>query len=1145
MQSNNYLKILLCAVFAVMLIITNISIFASDMNSPKTEEVQPEIDWNFDREERPVLAQEKDIFDGATVAVSPDNPNTPDVPLESEPDLPDDDFHAGTIVLEEISEEVVDVEDEKEPDAVTQAPDACETIPQTVNDMEDTVCWNPKGYRGYFIENRGQLGQDEIRYYSNDGSVWFTDSAVWFNIRKTVEPPEFSNSRLEGNYQPPSPVEPAGIKGAVVRMDFVDANLVTPSGIKQLGHANNYFIGSDPDNWLCGVPGFEEIYYRDIYRDIDLRFYQTEAGLKYDFLVHPGGNSNIIKLGYTGSDSISMDINDGLVISSPYGNIHDKSLYVYQSGNGKITDIPGAFELISDTEYGFSIEGDYNENELLIIDPTLVYSTYVGGSGYESGNGLAVDKDGYVYITSYSVNTFPTTPGAYDTTYNNLNNSMYPPASHGDVVVIKLDPKVSKLIYSTFIGGNDSDIGLDIEIDKYGNAYITGRTKSLDFPTTQGAYDRVNNYTGIIRMYDAFVVKLGPNGSKLSYSTFIGGSSFDTGIDLEVDSNGNSYLTGETYSMDFPTTAKAYDRTYNGGDRDFFSVKLNSKGTGLIYSTLIGGSGDDHSYGMALDSNDCAVLTGYTHSYDFPVTAGAYDNAFDNYSKSEAVVLKLSKDGSSLLRSTFIGGKRLEWATSVAIDRNDNVHITGATRSSDFPVNVKTYNTTPPEWNNDDVFVAKFDANLSKVLYSTLIGGKSGDIGQDIALDGDGNVYVVGDIYSSDFPTTKDAMRNASSYNTFFIRLDPKFSELNYSTALDAYSFLTARIEIISASKVYISGVTSSANMPTTDGVYSRSKNGTQDIFVMKFKFTDNEPPEIASFTASSAVEGSCVVFSVSAQDPENDPLLYEFDFTDDGTYDLSTNSSTATYLWPDDHSGTAAVRVSDGENKVVTKTAVLVQNGAPVLGLETEYGTGDKTAVLYVRIAGEKWHDVKVELYKNDVLAASDSLVRTPGSPNEQTLGFPEYEINDRAEFRAELYYTPEDDPGNGKTNGATPCWVILKKENGDEVKLHHTFNVKQEHTHDWSVDLTDELENSITDHNVTFLVTLEDPGADSLLLNIDFGDGTNTTFSYPNNNGTYPVMLELTFDHVYESTGTYTVELIATDDDGGSTTITVDLSL
>jgi hypothetical protein len=420
--------------------------------------------------------------------------------------------------------------------------------------------------------------------------------------------------------------------------------------------------------------------------------YVTGVTWSSDFPTTPGAfdtsyngycDAFVVKLNPNGSSLVY-----GTFIGGSSGD-YGEGIAVDGGGNAYVTGwtyssdfptTPGAFDTSLDSDDAFVVK----------LNPTgssLSYGTFIGGSAFDHGEGIAVDVGGNAYVTGWTYSSdFLTTPGAFDTSHN----------GYSDAFVVKLDPDGSSLSYGTFIGGSSGDEGHGIAVDGGGNAYVTGLTRSSDFPTTSGAFD-----TSFGGYRNAFVVKLNPTGSSLSYGTFIGGSSWDWGYGIAVDGGGNAYVTGYTYSSDFPTTSGAFDTSLDGDDA--FVVKLNPTGSSLSYGTFIGGSDGDRGYGIAVDVGGYAYVTGDTYSSDFPTTAGAFDMSHnDDY---DAFVVKLNPTGSSLSYGTFIGGSSGDRGYGIAVDVGGNAYVTGYTYSSDFPTTSGAFDTS---YNgNDDAFVVK------------------------------------------------------------------------------------------------------------------------------------------------------------------------------------------------------------------------------------------------------------------------------------------------------------------------------------------------------------------------------------------------------------------------------------------------------
>ncbi|MGB7201568.1 MAG: SBBP repeat-containing protein [Pyrinomonadaceae bacterium] len=375
--------------------------------------------------------------------------------------------------------------------------------------------------------------------------------------------------------------------------------------------------------------------------------------------------------------------------------------------------------------------------KLNVAGSGLIYSTFIGGPTSEFGSGIAVDAAGNAYLTGGASSAdYPTTAGAYDTTYN----------GGFDVFATKLNAAGSGLLYSTFIGGPTSEFGSEIAVDAAGNAYLTGDTDSAGYPTTAGAYDTTHNGNN-----DVFATKLNAAGSGVLYSTFIGGPTSEFGNGIEVDAAGNAYLTGYTDSAGYPTTAGAYDTTYNGG-YDVFATKLNAAGSGLVYSTFIGGPTSEFGYGSAVDAAGNAYLTGDAFSADYPTTAGAYDTTHNG--NKDVFATKLNAAGSGLVYSTFIGGTGDDFGYGIAVDAAGNAYLTGFTESASYPTTGGAYDMT---YNgSQDVFATKLNGAGSALVYSTFIGGTTSEWGLGIAVDAVGNAYLTG-WASSGYPTTTGA----------------------------------------------------------------------------------------------------------------------------------------------------------------------------------------------------------------------------------------------------------------------------------------------------------------------------------------------------------------------------------------------------
>src|SRR6266513_1028843 len=403
-----------------------------------------------------------------------------------------------------------------------------------------------------------------------------------------------------------------------------------------------------------------------------------------------------------------------------------------------------------------------------------------------------------------------------------------------------IDPVLS---YSTYLGSSAEEGETRIAVDAAGNAYVAGETVSSNFPTTAGAFQTTFG-GGVFGAGDAFVTKLNPTGSALVYSTYLGGSSSDAGYGIAVDAAGNAYVTGGTGSTDFPTTIGAFQTTKGGGFRDAFVTKLNPTGSALVYSTYLGGSGDDYGEGIKLDAAGDAYLTGGTGLTGFPTTAGAFQRTFGapvcDGCTSNAFVTKLDPTGSALVYSTYLGGSGRDGGWGIAVDTLGNAYVTGGTSSTDFPTTAGALKTTSP---GGGAFVTKLNPTGSGLVYSTYLGGSGNDYGYGIAVDTLGNAYMTGVTFSTDFPTTPGAIQTTfgggggffRGGDAFVTKLNPTGSALVYSTYLGVLGSDTGFAIALEYPNAYVTGHTLSRNFPTTTGAFQTMHGGGfQDAFVTK-----------------------------------------------------------------------------------------------------------------------------------------------------------------------------------------------------------------------------------------------------------------------------------------------------------------------
>jgi hypothetical protein len=608
-------------------------------------------------------------------------------------------------------------------------------------------------------------------------------------------------------------------KSAALRMKFAGTNPAPRVvGVSELPGNVNYLIGNDSSKWRHNVPTYSSVAYSDVYPGVDLVYYGNQGELEYDFVVSPGADHRVIALDIQGADGASIDAQGDLLLRIGEHQVRQRKPIVYQERGGVRAEVRAGYTLTNQHLVGFEISS-YDKTRPLVIDPVLEYSTYLGGNDFDIGSGIAVDSAGSAYVTGHTFSSdFPTTPGAYDTVWNTNSN---------DVFVTKLDAAGANVVYSTYLGGSGDETGEAIRVDATGSAFVTGSTPSSDFPTTPGAYDTVWNSS-----HDAFVTKLDASGASLVYSTYLGGSLYDYPLGLAVDVAGNAFVSGYTDSADFPTTAGAFDTSWNG--REAFVTKLNAAGTNLAYSTYLGGTNEDMGTGLAIDGAGNAYVTGFTFSTDFPITAGAYDTSRDAF--HDTFVTKLDAAGASLVYSTYLGGNNSDNAQDIAVDASGSAYVTGYTSSTNFPTTPGAYDMS---WNggDSDAFVTKLNVAGTNLVYSTYLGGNSADFTQGIAVDVTGSAYVAGHTFSSDFPTTPGAYDTSwnNSGDAIVTKFSPAGSSLSQSTFLGGTNDdVGVGIAVDVSGAAYVVGYTFSSDFPTTIGAYDTTLSAHADTFITK-----------------------------------------------------------------------------------------------------------------------------------------------------------------------------------------------------------------------------------------------------------------------------------------------------------------------
>jgi len=671
-----------------------------------------------------------------------------------------------------------------------------------------------------FEVNQGQTDPD-IKFLSRGQGY-----ALLFKANEAVlvlQKPSFNTPHPSDH--PDSKAGPARTD-SVLRMRLVGANPSPQvSGVQKLRGISNYFIGNNPSRWRTKIPTYRQVRYESVYAGVDLLYYGKQGRLEYDFVLEPGADPKQLRLRFEGG-SAQIDARGDLVVAVDGAKVVFHKPLAYQADREDAAArqlVAAAYVLKGPNQVGFQVSG-YDAHRPLIIDPMLSYSTYLGGMYGDTANGIAVDSSGYAYVTGSTTSTTFPTSSAYQTSN----------AGGADVFVTKLNSTGTSLVYSTYLGGNGYDSGNAIAVDSSGNAYVTGSTSSSNFPTTSSVFqtiyggksdafvvkldsdgsaltyasflgggsgadygqgiavDRAGNayVTGTTQSTDfptvsafqggnggssdVFLAKVNSSGSALNYSTYLGGTSADAGQGITVDSSGNAYVTGYTYSSNFPTVSP-FQGT-NAGRADAFVAKLRWDGSELLYATYLGGTDLDRGTAIALDASGDIYVTGDTLSVGFPVTPGAFQtvkkedrDAYGNY-REDAFVAELNPTGSQLVYATYLGGSEVDRGTGIAADSLGNAYVIGYTQSSDFA----TANALLASFGGGtcgshpcaDAFVTEVNPQGTSLVYSTYLGGSGADYGSAICVDSSGNAYVAGTTASANFTPTADAYQTAPGGDT-------------------------------------------------------------------------------------------------------------------------------------------------------------------------------------------------------------------------------------------------------------------------------------------------------------------------------------------------------------------------------------------
>ena len=661
-----------------------------------------------------------------------------------------------------------------------------------------------------------------------------------------------------------------------VRMTFVGgAAGAMLAGENVLAGKINYLLGNESAQWRACVPTFARVQLTQIYPSVNVVYYGSQQQLEYDFNLAAGVNPETIAIQFNGAEKISINSQGQLVIQLQAGQIIQHVPIAYQMVGGIRHEIKAGYKILAAGTVTFAI-GQFDRAQPLVIDPVLSYSTYFGGNSGDKAWAIAVNPtDNSIYLAgqTFSTQISNNIPFAKNVTYTNFGGG----SILGDAFVAKFDSTGTNLIYCTYLGGSADDAAYALTVDSDGHAFVAGATDSTNFPVknalSYGAFSGTNIHGVIeptlkVHPLDAFVTELSADGASLVYSTYLGGSSWDSAYAIAIDTVGNAFVTGSTYSSNFPVTAAAvlnHLATTNNfyANYNAFVAEIAANGSTLNYSTYLGGTNRDVGRAIAYN-NGYVLVAGSTTSTNFPWVNGLASSRFLNgfptnaTPGSDAFVTMFTTSGTNLALqySTFLGSTNNDLATGIAADASGNAYVVGWTTSTNFPVTTNGVQLSSYVRTNLTAFVFATNAFLTEIsvnggtafnAFSQVFGGRGVDVANGVVRDSAGNIFVVGSATSTNLPVTRGTIfgslraTNFGGSDVFVTAFKSDFSGLLYGAYLGGRQddFGNA-IAVDTDGNAIVTGQTLSTNFPvygswsTNFPVSHRMLVGTNDAFIAK-----------------------------------------------------------------------------------------------------------------------------------------------------------------------------------------------------------------------------------------------------------------------------------------------------------------------
>jgi hypothetical protein len=665
-----------------------------------------------------------------------------------------------------------------------------------------------------FIKNAGQK-DEQVKFYApiENGTVYITENGITYDTKINDEKKE----------------QGLAIQEKLLGLDRSPIQL-TPQGEAPSEADINYYLGNNREEWKTNLENYQFVDFKEVYPKIEFRIRATEKNIEKLFIVDSEGNPNDIRLGFDGVDKIEITEQGELKLISQDRNLVLTAPQAYQYQGQIKKYIAVSYRLEENNTYGFEVE-NYDNSKMLVIDP-MIASTLIGGgeedryefyssfSTYVGRKNMLQDSTGNVYIVGHTRSSdYPTTIGAYGSSFNDAD-----PSFGNDIVISKFNSDLTSLIASTYLGGTAEDNGFAIALDSSNNVYVTGFTKSSDFPMAGTPYQ--NTYQG--GDYDVFIAKLSNDLTTLTASTYLGGSGADHTMTMLIDGT-NLYLAGDTNSANFPTTAGTI-KTTKEGTIDSFISKLDLSLSTLTASTFFGGNNNDFIKDLDI-YNSNLYITGYTNSTANFASGTAYSSTYGG-GDSDAFVASIDNTLTTLNQATYLGGTDLDYAFALDIDTTGNIIVTGSTKGS-FTVTAGAYDITHNSVGQYDGFVSILSNNLSTLTASTYIGGNTSDEMYDVLADDLGNIYVAGFTTSTNYPAN-NTLRGTG--DGLISKFNSDLSQMTASTLIGGTANIDKvfGLDITTDGKILASGITDSTDFPTTVGAYQETNLGKRDIFISK-----------------------------------------------------------------------------------------------------------------------------------------------------------------------------------------------------------------------------------------------------------------------------------------------------------------------